>query len=94
MASMETVPSSKPEIAPAIGFRAQSLYEKLTTIARNLWWSWHQDVIAIFRDLDPVAWRKLDHNPIALLQESRLRASNCGLPKWCCTAESTTRTAG
>ncbi|MFV2065711.1 MAG: alpha-glucan family phosphorylase [Pirellulales bacterium] len=36
-------------------------------LARNLWWSWHPEVINLFRDLDPVRWRKLDHNPIALL---------------------------
>ena len=38
-------------------------------LARNLWWSWHPDVINLFRDLDPIRWRQLDHNPIALLKE-------------------------
>lgn len=45
------------------------LYAKLTTVAKNLWWSWHPEVVALFRDLDPVRWRQLDHNPIALLAE-------------------------
>jgi starch phosphorylase len=39
------------------------------SLARNLWWSWHADVINLFRDLDPIRWRQLDHNPIALLSE-------------------------
>jgi starch phosphorylase len=39
------------------------------TLAGNLWWSWHPDVISLFRDLDPIRWRQLDHNPIALLRE-------------------------
>jgi glycogen phosphorylase len=46
-----------------------ALYLKLQTLARNLWWSWHPEVTSLFRDLDPVRWRQLDHNPIALLAE-------------------------
>ncbi|MEN6498538.1 MAG: alpha-glucan family phosphorylase [Thermoguttaceae bacterium] len=38
-------------------------------LAGNLWWSWHSEVINLFRDLDPIRWRQLDHNPIALLSE-------------------------
>jgi starch phosphorylase len=48
---------------------AEALYEKCTELARNLWWSWHPEVITLFRDLDPIRWRQLDHNPIALLKE-------------------------
>jgi starch phosphorylase len=47
--------------------------ERLWTVARNLWWSWHADVGQLFRELDPVRWRELDHNPIALLSEIPLR---------------------
>ena len=47
----------------------QSLYAKCTTLAQNLWWSWHPEVTNLFRDLDPIRWRQLDHNPIALLAE-------------------------
>ena len=47
----------------------QALYNKLQTLARNLWWSWNPEVTNLFRDLDPVRWRQLDHNPIALLAE-------------------------
>jgi starch phosphorylase len=38
-------------------------------LARNLWWSWHPEVVNLFRDLDPVRWRQIDHNPIMLLSE-------------------------
>ena len=48
---------------------AQGLYDKCIFLARNLWWSWHPEVISLFRDLDPIRWRQLDHNPIALLRE-------------------------
>ena len=43
--------------------------EKLWALARNLWWSWDQDSTSLFRDLDPVRWRELNHNPISLLSE-------------------------
>ncbi len=46
-----------------------ALYDKCMSLARNLWWSWHPEVVNLFRDLDPVRWRQLDHNPIALLAE-------------------------
>ena len=43
--------------------------EKLWALARNMWWSWDQDSTGLFRDLDPVRWRELNHNPISLLAE-------------------------
>ncbi len=43
--------------------------ERLWSIARNLWWSWDNDSTSLFRDLDPVRLRQLNHNPIALLSE-------------------------
>ncbi len=46
-----------------------SLYEKCGALAHNLWWTWHPEVSNLFRDLDPIRWRQLDHNPIALLKE-------------------------
>jgi starch phosphorylase len=61
-----------------------ALYEKLQALARNVWWSWHPEVVSLFRDIDPIRWRQLDHNPIALLHEvtpERLeaRATEMGL---------------
>jgi starch phosphorylase len=47
----------------------QTLYDKCVALARNLWWTWHPEVINLFRDLDPIRWRQLDHNPVALLAE-------------------------
>lgn len=43
--------------------------EKLWELARNVWWSWDQDCVGLFRDLNPVRWRQLNQNPIALLSE-------------------------
>src|SRR6202521_1279204 len=43
--------------------------ERLWSLARNVWWSWDNESTSLFRDLDPVRWRQLNHNPIALLSE-------------------------
>src|SRR5246500_2369807 len=48
------------------------IQERLWTLARNLWWSWDHDTTSLFRELDPVRWRELNHNPIALLAEMPL----------------------
>jgi len=69
MSQTDTIPStgSRPSFAPLLS--AESLYEKCLALASNLWWSWQPEVINLFRDLDPIRWRQLDHNPIALLKE-------------------------
>ena len=46
--------------------------EKLWALARNVWWSWDQDCVSVFRDLSPSRWRQLNQNPIALLNEMPL----------------------
>jgi starch phosphorylase len=46
--------------------------EKLWALARNLWWSWDQDCVSLFRDLDPVRFRELNNNPVSLLTEMPL----------------------
>ncbi len=47
----------------------QAVYDKCVALAKNLWWAWHPEVHSLFRDLDPIRWRQLDHNPNALLRE-------------------------
>jgi starch phosphorylase len=70
MSSTE-IPSSAANVVRAnwTEITAADLYDKLMALARNLWWSWHPEVVNLFRDLDPVRWRQIDHNPIALLAE-------------------------
>jgi starch phosphorylase len=41
----------------------------LLALSHNLWWTWHPEVADLFRELDPIRWRQLAHNPIALLSE-------------------------
>jgi starch phosphorylase len=48
------------------------IQERLWTLARNLWWSWDHDCISLFRDLNPLRWRLLNQNPIAMLNEMPL----------------------
>lgn len=70
-ASVMPVASSSGRLAPPRlhELSPQNLYDKCMALARNLWWSWHPEVTNLFRELDPVRFRQLGHNPIALLAE-------------------------
>ncbi len=69
MSQIESLPAQSPQPSVGFGVTVENMYEKCVALARNLWWSWHAEVINLFRDLDPIRWRQLDHNPIALLSE-------------------------
>ncbi|HEX3894269.1 MAG TPA: alpha-glucan family phosphorylase [Terracidiphilus sp.] len=63
------------EVAPVVS-EARTLdrfiapaQERLWALARNLWWCWDHESVALFRDLNPARWRQLNQNPIALLNE-------------------------
>jgi starch phosphorylase len=47
--------------------------EKLWELARNVWWSWDLECVALFRSLSPRRWRELNQNPVALLNELPLK---------------------
>ncbi len=68
--------------------------ERLWALARNLWWSWDQDCVSLFRDLDPVRFRKLNNNPVSLLSRNASAGNRTAPRSSCCTAGSITRTAG
>ena len=36
----------------------------LETLSRNLWWSWNQDAIELFRRVNPKEWEACGRNPI------------------------------
>ncbi|NMA67023.1 MAG: glycosyltransferase family 1 protein [Clostridiaceae bacterium] len=45
----------------------------LETISKNLWWSWNNEVIDLFRKIDLSLWEKLNHNPVRFLQEVSIK---------------------
>ena len=55
--------------ARTIGRFIEPTVERLWSLARNLAWSWDHEITTIFRELDPVRFRALNHNPILLLSE-------------------------
>ncbi len=69
MSHTEAAPTESSHKLALSELSPQTLYDKCVALARNLWWTWHPEVINLFRDLDPIRWRQLDHNPIALLSE-------------------------
>lgn len=48
--------------------RVPAELEKLSEIARNIWWAWNYEATELFRDLDPVLWKESGQNPVLLLE--------------------------
>jgi len=69
MTQVDVVSNDTERASDVASLTAATLYDKCLALASNLWWSWQPEVINLFRDLDPIRWRQLDHNPIALLSE-------------------------
>jgi starch phosphorylase len=69
MSQADLAPATSQPRTPTMGVGMTSPYEKCLALANNLWWSWQPEVVNLFRDLDPIRWRQVDHNPIALLSE-------------------------
>lgn len=42
--------------------------KKLQELANNLWWCWNIDAVELFESIDPVAFERLEQNPIALMK--------------------------
>lgn len=42
--------------------------EKLSELARNIWWAWNYEATELFRDLDPELWKEVGQNPVLLLE--------------------------
>jgi glycogen phosphorylase len=67
--------SSGMQLAPivaearALGQLIAPAHERLSALSQNLWSSWDNDATSLFREIDPVLWRELGHNPVALLQQ-------------------------
>ena len=48
-----------PALPPALG--------RLPELGLNLLWSWNHSMRAVFRRLDPAAWKACNHNPVVML---------------------------
>ncbi|MBW4574212.1 MAG: alpha-glucan family phosphorylase [Aphanothece sp. CMT-3BRIN-NPC111] len=44
--------------------------KRLADLAYNYWWSWTNDRISLFRNIDPEQWHQLKHNPVAVLEST------------------------
>ncbi|MDD5628434.1 MAG: alpha-glucan family phosphorylase [Elusimicrobia bacterium] len=43
---------------------------RLKDLVYNIWWSWHPEARALFKEIDRNLWRTTYHNPVLLLQRS------------------------
>lgn len=41
---------------------------RLKDLAYNLWWSWHPEARALFKEIDRTLWAETHHNPVRLLR--------------------------
>jgi glycogen phosphorylase len=49
----------RPALPPAL--------QRLPELGLNLVWSWNHSARALFRRLDPIAWKESNHNPVVML---------------------------
>jgi starch phosphorylase len=42
--------------------------KSLVDLAYNYWWSWSNDRVYLFQNLDPTIWEQCGHNPVAILE--------------------------
>ncbi len=40
----------------------------LQRLSRNLWWSWDTEAKELFKELSPLLWERVNHNPVELLR--------------------------
>ncbi|MCG8343161.1 MAG: alpha-glucan family phosphorylase [Chlorobiales bacterium] len=43
------------------------IIEALQKLSRNLWWSWDTEAKELFKELSPLIWERVNHNPVELL---------------------------
>lgn len=41
--------------------------KELKTVAKNIYWCWNDDIVDLFKRIDPNLWEKCGHNPVKLL---------------------------
>ena len=41
---------------------------KIQELVRNLWWSWNDEIIRLFREIDRPLWVQVSGNPVAFLE--------------------------
>ena len=52
----------------SVGSHLPEKLSKLSEIAHNLWWSWHNEAQELFYTIDSELWRQTRHNPVLLLE--------------------------
>lgn len=48
----------------------------LRDLAFNFWWAWHEKAKKLFRDIDPILWEQVHHNPVYFLNQVSRSAIN------------------
>src|SRR6266850_1941879 len=46
---------------------------RLKDLAYNLWWCWHPEARALFKEIDRSLWTRTHHNPVWMLRQAGSR---------------------
>lgn len=66
--------SDKPDwIKILISKQLPERLKGLDIMSRNLWWSWNQNAIDLYRSIDPSLWEQSNGNPILMLDKIPLK---------------------
>ncbi len=60
----------------------EDLRARLTSLSKNLWWTWHRELGEVFATIDLPLWRRVNHNPVAFVadvEQSKLDAQGSNL---------------
>src|SRR5688572_8126510 len=58
-----------PNTDPFYGWNLPERVARLKDLAYNLWWSWHPEARALFKEIDRTLWSATHHNPVQLLRQ-------------------------
>jgi starch phosphorylase len=53
--------------------------ERLSTLASNLWWTWHPETWELFKQIDHTLWIDTYHNPVKFLRQVKRKILNAAL---------------
>ncbi|MFA6949115.1 MAG: alpha-glucan family phosphorylase [Lentimicrobiaceae bacterium] len=51
-------------------------FNGLKRLSRNLYWTWHPEVVELFRMINPKLWEDLNHNPMFLIESLNINQMN------------------
>src|SRR5215207_223417 len=65
---LNAVEKTFPHLLSKPIMKQTNIFERLETLAKNLWWTWQPDAQQLFAAMDPPLWEATKHNPIRTIK--------------------------